>query len=281
MNDMVSVKDASQYLGVSASTFKRVCEKHSIPLVRTAGGHRRIDREDLDRAYGVLWQGPHRKRGAAESTDHGSVRQVVDLLLQGSVSKVVSLISSFIDRPEQIAGVLESTLIGALWTVGDMWRSQQIDVYQEHICTNTTCTVLDVLLQRMPPVDIHAAVAVGGTFEGNFDTVATKMVCLILQGLGIRAIDLGCNLPAASIVQAAIRNDASLVWICHTHINNAETILHQHHLLRQTLPRHVGVLVGGGGLSPSTRRSLSDCQYFESLSLMADAITTQHNAKKT
>lgn len=272
MNQMVSVKDASQYLGVSASTFKRICEKHSIPLVRTLGGHRRIDRADLDHTYGLFWSRSQRKHGSTEVSDIEKVTEMVEQLLDGNIDKVMSAIFAQNDKLDGLSTTLESTLVTALWKVGELWRNREIDVYQEHICSNTASTVLDMILKRLPNINGQSRLAVGGTLESNFDTIGSKMVSLVLRSIGIRTIDLGCNLPAASIAQAAKDRDASIVWICHTHVSDIDSILVSHQLLRQSLPSSVRVMIGGGGLSPAIRRSLCDCLYFESFSAMSEAM---------
>ncbi len=272
MNQMVSVKDASQYLGVSASTFKRICEKHSIPLIRTLGGHRRIDRADLDHAYGLLWSGSQKKYRSTEASTFDRANELVKQLLDGNIERVMSAICAQIERLDELSLVLESTLITALWKVGELWRTHEIDIYQERICSNTACTVLDLILQRLPDVTGPSYLAIGGTFESNFDTIGSKIVSLTLRSIGIRTVNLGCNLPAASIAKAAHDRSASIVWICHTHVSNLDNVIANHQLLRQSLPSSVRVMIGGGGLSPAIRRSLCDCSYFESISLMSEAM---------
>ncbi len=272
MNHMVTVKDASQYLGVSASTFKRICEKHSIPLIRTLGGHRRIDRVDLDHAYYLLWGRSQRKHRSTELSALDITSEMVEQLLDGNVHRVMSTLCARIDRLDELSHTLESTLITALWKVGELWRTGEIDIYQERICSNTACTVLDMILQRLPDIDGHSCLAIGGTFECNFDTIGSKILSVALRSIGIRTIDLGCNLPAASIAKAAYDLNASIIWICHTHVLNLDSLLANHQLLRKLLPSPVRVMIGGGGLSPAIRRSLCDCLYFESISVMSEAM---------
>ena len=272
MNRMISVKDASRYLGVSASTFKRICDKYAIPLCRTLGGHRRIDRADLDHAYGLIWNGARKNSASTEESDFDGTMEMVQLLLDRNIERIVAIICGQIESADQLAKVLENTLIPALWKVGELWRTQEMDIYQEHICSNTVCTVLDILLSRLPKVDATPSLAIGGTFEGNYDSLASKFVCLVLQSVGMRSIDLGCNLPAASIAKASSDLEPSVVWICHTHIESPDTILENHRNLRQSLGSSVRVLIGGGGLSPALRRSLHDCTYFESMILMAESL---------
>lgn len=269
---MVSVKEAAQYLGVSSSTFKRVCDKYAFPLHRTAGGHRRISRADLDMAYSLLWSGSRKKCVSMDTSDADGTRDMVKQLLARNIEGIISKIFEQMESPDQLSYVLEKTLIPALWSIGELWRSQQLDVYQEHICSSTVCNVLDQLLCRLPKVETESSLAIGGSFEGNLDSIASKLACLVLKSIGMRSIDLGCNLPVASIAKAASDLQPTFVWICHTHVENPESIVDNHRKLRQTLESSVKVVIGGGGLSPALRRSLHECMYFESMTLLVHAI---------
>lgn len=272
MNQMVSVKEAAQYLGVSSSTFKRVCDKYDFPLHRTSGGHRRISRSDLDQAYSLLWNGSRKKCVSMPHSDADGTQEMVNQLLDRNIEGIISTIFEQMESPDQLSYVLENTLIPALWSIGELWRTQQLDIYQEHICSSTVCTVLDQLLYRVPKVEAGSSLAIGGSFEGNLDSIASKFACLVLKSIGMRSIDLGCNLPVASISKAASDLHPAFVWICHTHVENPESIVENHRKLRQTLDTSVKVVIGGGGLSPALRRSLYECKYFESMSLLVDAI---------
>jgi MerR family transcriptional regulator, light-induced transcriptional regulator len=275
MNQMISVKDASSYLGVSASTFKRLCERYAIPLHRTTGGHRRIDRADLDQAYKYFWNGSRKKCVSMDASDPDSTRQFVKHLMDRNVDTIMETIWESLETPEQLSEVLENTLIPALWHIGELWRTQEMDVYQEHICSNTVCTILDLLLCRLPKVEATGCLAIGGTFESNLDSIASKVACLVLRSIGMRSVDLGCNLPATSIAKAASDLQPSIVWICHTHVENPESIVENHRILRQSLASSVRVIIGGGGLSPALRRSLNHCTYFESMTMMAEALKAE------
>ncbi len=272
MNQMVSVKDACQILGVSASTFKRICEKHSIPLTRTPGGHRRIDREELDNVHGVIWSRSKKPHPITKFSPPNIVDDMVDQLLEGNIERVLSTVFARMDTVGELSNILESTLVAALWKVGELWRTRAIDVYQERIASNTACTLLDLISQRLPKIGGQSHMAIGGTFESNFDTIGSKIVSVVFRSMGVRTINLGCNLPAASIAKAANDLQASLVWICHTHVQNIDSVLANHLVLRQSLLVSIPVLIGGGGLSPAIRRSLCDCQYYETISMMAEEI---------
>ena len=47
--ERLSMREASGFLGISASTLRRWSDRHMIPSSKTPGGHRRYDREDIER----------------------------------------------------------------------------------------------------------------------------------------------------------------------------------------------------------------------------------------
>ena len=207
-----------------------------------------------------------------DASDPDGTRQFVKHLMDGNVDTIMETIWESLETPGQLSEVLENTLIPALWNIGELWRTQEMDVYQEHICSNTVCTILDLLLCRLPKVESTANLAIGGTFESNLDSIASKVACLVLRSIGMRSVDLGCNLPAASIAKAASDLQPSIVWICHTHVENPDIIVENHRILRQSLASSVRIIIGGGGLSPALRRSLHHCTYFESMTMMVEVL---------
>jgi len=152
-----------------------------------------------------------------------------------------------------------------------MWRDKRIDIYQEHICTNTALTAMDYLRQQLQVDSLTAGIAVGGSLFPSIETLTSKLVGLSLELIGVRAVDLGGSLPPESLAQAARDLRASVVWVTHTHVCDVELLLASHQVLREKLPVETRVIIGGGALSPALRRSLHWCEYFETISQMVQS----------
>ena len=272
LGNLVSVQEAAEYLGVSVSTFKRFSDANAIPIIRTPGGHRRINRVDLDRAFEQLWQRPKPRLVLNSSELQTLSEEVEQYLLKGEATMVLSLLSSQIHTVDCIVPLLEETLVVALWRIGERWQRNEIDIYQEHLATRSCGVVIESINLRLPDNKVSNLVAVGGTFERSSDTIASQLIALALRTIGYRTFDLSCNLPPLSIAKAALENQARLVWISHTHVRDVREILEQHELLRSHLPSETEVVIGGGGISPSIRRSLSHCRYFESFQQLVKAL---------
>jgi excisionase family DNA binding protein len=266
--DLLTVQEAANAVGVSTSTLKRLCESSSIDVIRTPGGHRRIDKLDLDRMVGLFRRSRHGSRGDDEAL---SIDQVMQSLLSGKPMHVAKLFSQFTHSGTSLLHALENNLVAAMWRVGQLWRDGKLDVYQEHICTNTALTAVDILRHQLPDIPAHSPVAVGGSFAPSYETLPSKLIALGFELIGIRAFDLGGAVPIQSMALAAKDLHANIVWITHTHVCDAESLLACHQSLHEQLLDTCRIVVGGGGLSPAMRRSIPWCTYYETISEMVNS----------
>ena len=274
-NELLTVKEAATLVGVSASTLKRMCESESIPFIRTPGGHRRIDKMDLNCVATKHHLRRHANTSESAMVQQVTADQILSHLLEGRAMEVAKLLSRSRNTPFELVQALEDCLVCALWKVGEMWREKRIDVYQEHICTNAAMTALDYLRQQLQVDSFTTKIAVGGSLSPSVETLPSKLIGLGLELIGIRAIDLGGSLPPESLAQAAQDLQASVVWVTHTHVCNVESLLASHKVLREKLPVETRVIVGGGALSPALRRSLHWCEFFETISQMLQSELTR------
>jgi len=278
-NELLTVQEAATVVGVSKSTLKRMCERESIPIVRTPGGHRRIDKMDLNRVatrHQLLRQANILKTAIVTQA---SADEILSNLLEGNAMEVANLLSRSESTVFELVQALEDCLVCALWNVGEMWRDKRIDIYQEHICTNTALTAMDYLRQQLQVDSLTAGIAVGGSLSPSIETLTSKLVGLSLELIGMRAVDLGGLLPPESLAQAARDLQASVVWVTHTHVCDVELLLGSHQVLREKLPVETRVIIGGGALSPALRRSLHWCEYFETISQMVHSEMNRITAK--
>jgi len=261
---LLTVQEAADFVGVSSSTLKRLCESASVPVLRTPGGHRRIDKVDLDRI------GTFSTRSSCRGIKNFEITHELVLanLMEAKPIAVANLLSRSAYSGDSLMSALEDYLVAALWKVGQMWRDGEIDIYQEHICTNSALTVIDILRQRVTTETKTSYVAIGGSIGSSHETFASKLVALCLSLIGITSVDLGCALPPASLALAATDFNAKFVWVTHTHVTDVDFLLAWHQELKNLLPIKTRVIIGGGGLSPAIRRSLPWCEYCETVSEM-------------
>lgn len=273
---ILNVRDAAARIGVSPSTFKRLCERHGVKVERTPGGHRRISLSAL-RELEVELGRPSGKRAAAEAP---TVDQVVALLMEQAAFELGRRLLAACERPSDIASLCDEVLAPAMWRLGSMWQRGEIQVYEEHFCTETLLQSLDCLAPYVRQGGNPQLKAVGGCLGTGVDSVASKMVKLCLSSVGVAAVDLGPRVPTEEMAAASVALEADLIWSSHTHWDDREGTLAALTKLRELVPRETQMIIGGGGLSPSALQSLPWCQFFKSLTEMTAYVATQASRKQ-
>ncbi len=266
--DWVTVQEAAEALGISVSTFKRSCEGFGIPIARTPGGHRRIDKSAIALAQRALMQ--HRRIG--EQLEPFAVSQFLDelleLLLGMRVGNIEDLLRKSAPSMGSMIGLIEAGVAPLLWTIGSQVANGDRPVYQERLVTQSICRCLANLIESYR-IDAKLPVrALGATFPPSTDTVGSTMIHLAIVEAGVRAVDLGPSVPPDVIAAAARELHVEVVWINHTHVIDPQQVITDHAKLHQLLPHDVRVVIGGGGLSPSVRRQLTQCVYYETIQAM-------------
>jgi len=265
MKDWITAQQAALELGVSTSTLKRFCDKNDIPLTRTPGGHRRIDRCHLILASQLM-----RKRLQSNLPSSGpDAASTLRLLLAADHTQLIDLFWQEAHSSAKLLQLLEEMLVPSLWHVGDLHTRQELETAQETVCTSTAAALLDGIFTRMPPIGSEAAVYLGATFPNSIDTIAVKLVAIALRSIGAKSINLGCNIDPEVVARAAHLHNAFAVCISHTHITDLELMIASHHKLAECMPDSCRVIIGGGDLSPSIRRRLEHCTYYETVSMLA------------
>lgn len=265
MKDWITAQQAALELGVSTSTLKRFCDKNDIPLTRTPGGHRRIDRCHLILASQLMRKRLQSNLPASGPDEATTLR----LLLAADYAPLIDLFWQEAHSSAKLLQLLEEVLVPVLWRVGDLHSRRELETAEETVCTSTAAALLDGISTRMPPNSPDAPVYLGATFPNSVDTIAEKLVAIALRSMGVKSINLGCSIDPTVIARAAHLYNAVAVCISHTHITDLELMIASHHKLAAGLPEGCRVIIGGGDLSPSIRRRLEHCTYYETVSMLA------------
>lgn len=256
----MSSKEAATRMGISPSTFKRLCDANDIPVIRTPGGHRRIDSSQFEVVSRLMQRKGHGTENSIITAD-----EVFSLLLEADHLQLIERFYRAAPTIQRQIELIEDVFVPALWRVGDQWQRNTISVSQEKICTSTASMVLDGLTARFSTSTKRERTFVGASFASSHDTVASKIVALGLMSINVRPIFLGCGIAPEYVAECAALSSAEAVWISHTHVLDLEQVVRDHNTLREHLPAGTRVIIGGGGLSPSARRLLDGCTYYESI----------------
>lgn len=208
-------------VGVSESTLKRWVDAGLLRAQKTPGGHRRIALADVLaflRAQGraapsLETLGVLSRPATGPPGESVTAERLASLLLAEEAAFSRALLSEQFRRGRPLEEILDRLVGPAMTRVGELWAAGTIDVYQEHLATQRAWWILGELRALLPEPPLTAVLAVGGTPEGDPALLPSLMAELTLIETGWRALNLGPDLPLASLRRAVEAHRPRLVWL--------------------------------------------------------------------
>ena len=112
--------------------------------------------------------------------------------------------------------VVDQLLIPALDRVGERYEKQEIFLPQLMNAAGAACAGFDLIKLRLAGRG-EGAVSKGkivlATVQGDIHDIGKNIVRVVLENYGYTVVDLGRDVPAERVVEAAIREDAKLVGL--------------------------------------------------------------------
>ncbi|MGE0394337.1 MAG: helix-turn-helix domain-containing protein [Vicinamibacterales bacterium] len=194
MGELLTTVEACRLAGVGPTAIKRWADGGRLQCVRTAGGHRRFRRSELQALLRTLSPQPVAPREWDEWIDALLDREgpflVEALLLKARATE---------GTWTKVAG-----RVGALLAeVGDRWARGSLTVAEEHVISDRLRRALTRVIESIP-VPPNAPVCLLAAAEGDAHTGGLALTELTLREAGWRVIWAGAPMPVEELV-AAIR----------------------------------------------------------------------------
>lgn len=213
MLQLITPRQLADAIGVSESSLKRWADAGKIHVSRTDGGHRRIALTEAVRFIRDTKSTVVRPDLLGLPSNENSMdAALTSLLVNGSgQAAVAALVSRFLSGTS-IAAICDGPIRAAMNHMGNMWRHTGDGVMIEHRATAICIDALGTLKSLVSFAD-GAAVAVGGAPSADPYVVPSMMCAAALCESGMRAVNLGAETPLEVLSQAAVAENAKLVWL--------------------------------------------------------------------
>lgn len=241
---LLSTRELSQALAVSESSLKRWIDGGKIAASRTEGGHRRIELSEALRF--VRDSGtPIVRPDLLDLPEVAIARpRLVDYLRAGDAAGARGWLAARYLEGATIAELADGPIRDAMQALGELWRHDESGVFVEHRATDACLQAIAHLRGMMPPVSPRAPCAVGGAPAGDPYLIASQLAAMVAAENGMRAVNLGPDVPAPALDRAVTDMGARLVWIS-VSAPLAPARAGALHRAIEALPRSVAVVVGG------------------------------------
>lgn len=144
-------------------------------------------------------------------TDFEALKAAV---IKGDRNKVTAMVQAAIDGKEDINAILDRGMIPAMREIGDKFSRNEAYVPELLIAARAMQAGLALL---EPLIAASGRKSLGkvaiGTVKGDLHDIGKNLVKMMIEGTGLRVIDLGVDCDAEKVVQAVKDNNADIVCL--------------------------------------------------------------------
>ena len=240
-DDLLTTAEAARLAGVGTTSVKRWADLKLLPCVKTAGGHRRYRRRELER----FLRG-HGDAGAAEERrDHW-----LDLMMSGEAFDLQAAMLSGRSRLGAWYRLIEE-LGAAVAALGDAWRRGEITILAEHVASERLSRALARCGESIPLAP-DAPLALLATAQGDDHTLGLSFVELCLREAGWQCVWSGRCTPIDELVSAVRRGRVRMLAVSASELSSNATALGQDAETLGEACREAGahLILGGRGAWP-------------------------------
>lgn len=255
---LLTTREVARLIGVGPTSVKRWADAGLLPCVKTAGGHRRFLRDQVDRFLEA--------QGAMEAEAFGEALEPagwIELLRSGRNLHAVQA---------RLMG--ERARLGAWWRVaenmgavleliGDRWADGELTVIEEHLAAEQLHRALAHCVDAIPAAS-NGRRCLLVTAEHEAHTLGLSLAEVCAREVGWTCIWAGARTPAADVGFWAKSQQVDLVGISASCWSaDADDLRRQASVVREALGEDPRLVLGGAGAWPEDLSGVARVRGFE------------------
>ena len=140
------------------------------------------------------------------------LEEISSLLQKGRAPKVKAAVQQALDQGIPASTILQDGLLAGMDVVGAKFKNNEVFVTEVLVAARAMNKGVEVLRPYLVSDGVEEkGVAVIGTVKGDMHDIGKNLVRMMLEGKGLRVIDLGVDVAPETFVDAARENGAQLV----------------------------------------------------------------------
>ena len=144
----------------------------------------------------------------------------------------------------------KNLLIPILHKIGEQWANGEMDIATEHVCSNATITLIDLINQKnskkITKNSLSNRIIIVCTPEGELHSIGCKIIESLLLEKGYNVYNITSSLPTNSIESYLNNTNPHLVFISVTLEENINSSIRLVQEIRKSL--NVPLIIGGNAL---------------------------------
>lgn len=239
LGELITTADAAILLGVGPSTVKRWADDGELPCVRTAGGHRRFLRGDVERFRGA------RDEDVSEQWVRRLVNETDGYEIAGALLQLRAESGTWWQAAERLAGAVE--------LLGSRWQRGELSILEEHRASERLQRGLawcsQTILVPAPAPRCMLACA-----PGDEHTLGLSLLEPVVKEAGWRSVWAGRMTPVEELVKVVERREVEMVALsASSHSQDRKELNATYQRLTQVAQDQVRLVFGGLGAWPEIK----------------------------
>lgn len=141
-----------------------------------------------------------------------TLTEISELLQQGRRPKVKKLVQQALDEGIEPSVILEEGLLSGMDIVGQKFKNNEVFVPEVLVAARCMSAGTEILRPYLVQDGVEEkGTVVIGTIKGDLHDIGKNLVRMMMEGKGLKVVDIGVDAEPEKFIEAARENNASVV----------------------------------------------------------------------
>ena len=198
--------------------------------------------------------------------------EISSWLQQGRAPKVKACVQQALDEGIPAADILEQGLLDGMGIIGQKFKNNEVFVPEVLIAARAMSKGVEVLRPHLVEDGVEEkGTVVLGTVKGDLHDIGKNLVRMMMEGTGLKVIDLGVDVPVEKFLDAARENDAKIICcsaLLTTTMGEMRSVVEA--VEASELKGKVSIMIGGAPVTQSFCDQIGASRYTADAATAAD-----------
>lgn len=199
-----------------------------------------------------------------------TLEEISSFLQQGKTPKVKELVTKALEEGVPAKQILEDGLLSGMSVIGEKFKKNEVFVPEVLIAARAMNAGTLLLKPHLTQAGVEEkGTVVLGTVKGDLHDIGKNLVKMMMEGKGLKVIDLGVDVDAEKFVASAKENNADIIACSTLLTTTMHEIKNVVDLVKET-QTPVKVMIGGAPVTQKFCDSVGADSYTPDAATAAD-----------
>lgn len=200
------------------------------------------------------------------------LNEICDYLQKGRMPKVKELVNQALSDGIDAKDILEQGLLSGMSIVGEKFKNNEVFVPEVLVAARAMNAGVAILRPYLVKEGVESkGTVVIGTVKGDLHDIGKNLVRMMMEGKGLKVIDLGVDVPVEKFLDAARENDAKIICcsaLLTTTMGEMRSVVEA--VEASELKGKVSIMIGGAPVTQSFCDQIGASRYTADAATAAD-----------